>query len=308
MNDQTLRLTNAEPLPVQDRRLAHVEIFEDLTHAEPYWRAIEDGLATPYQRYDFLRLWQQHVGEPAGVTPFIVVGLNAARAPLFLCPFGRRWIGRLRVAEFLGGTHVNFNMALWRCDVAPQIDAAELRHMFACLRGKVDLICLSNQPLTWEGATNPFALLAHQRAANSGFSGTLVPDFAALLRARTNAATRKKMRKKEHALAELGVVTFASASSAAATRQVLDVFFKQKNTRMRALGIADVFAQPGVRRFIEAAASEPTLAGERLIELCALSVNDIVVATMGGIVGGGRFCAMFNSIAQGRYAIESPGE
>ena len=29
---------------------------------------------------------------------------------------------------------------------------------------------------------------------------------------------------------------------------------------------------------------------------------------MGGIVGGGRFCAMFNSIAQGRYAIESPGE
>jgi CelD/BcsL family acetyltransferase involved in cellulose biosynthesis len=32
------------------------------------------------------------------------------------------------------------------------------------------------------------------------------------------------------------------------------------------------------------------------------------VATMGGIVGGGRFCAMFNSFVQGRYAIESPGE
>ena len=29
---------------------------------------------------------------------------------------------------------------------------------------------------------------------------------------------------------------------------------------------------------------------------------------MGGIVGGGRFCAMFNSIILGRFAVESPGE
>ncbi len=29
---------------------------------------------------------------------------------------------------------------------------------------------------------------------------------------------------------------------------------------------------------------------------------------MGGVVGGGRFCAMINSITQGRYAVESPGE
>jgi CelD/BcsL family acetyltransferase involved in cellulose biosynthesis len=63
-----------------------------------------------------------------------------------------------------------------------------------------------------------------------------------------------------------------------------------------------------VRRFIEAAATEEIGGGAPLIELYALSVDDIVVATMGGIVGGGRFCAMFNSITQGRFAVESPGE
>jgi CelD/BcsL family acetyltransferase involved in cellulose biosynthesis len=63
-----------------------------------------------------------------------------------------------------------------------------------------------------------------------------------------------------------------------------------------------------VRRFIEAAATEPHAKRPAPIELYELSVNDIIVATMGGIVGGGRFCAMFNSITQGRYAIESPGE
>jgi CelD/BcsL family acetyltransferase involved in cellulose biosynthesis len=77
---------------------------------------------------------------------------------------------------------------------------------------------------------------------------------------------------------------------------------------MRGIGVPDVFAAPGVRRFIEAATTEQVAGGDATIELYALSVDDIIVATMGGIVGGGRFCAMFNSIAQGRYAIESPGE
>ena len=77
---------------------------------------------------------------------------------------------------------------------------------------------------------------------------------------------------------------------------------------MRAIGVPDAFAVPGVRRFIEAAATEPIDGGEPLIELYALSVDDIIVATMGGIVGNGRFCAMFNSIIQGRFAVESPGE
>jgi CelD/BcsL family acetyltransferase involved in cellulose biosynthesis len=77
---------------------------------------------------------------------------------------------------------------------------------------------------------------------------------------------------------------------------------------MRALGLPDVFSTPGVRRFVEATAMERTASGQFLAELYALSVGDIIVATVGGIVGRGRFCAMFNSILQGRYAAESPGE
>ena len=77
---------------------------------------------------------------------------------------------------------------------------------------------------------------------------------------------------------------------------------------MRAQGIPDVFAAPGVRRFIEAAATEGAPGIEPPVEVYSLSVNDIIVSTMGGTVGGGRFCAMFNSIAQGHYAVESPCE
>jgi CelD/BcsL family acetyltransferase involved in cellulose biosynthesis len=300
----------ARNLPATDRQVARVEIFNTMAAAEPHWRALEhaDSLATPYQRYDFLKLWQRHVGSEAGISPFIVVGFNAGRDPLFLWPFGSRHVGSMVSLEFLGGKHANFNMALWRRDVAATIEANELRKVLRQLAGRADFIKLTSQPLTWGGATNPFALLPNQRAANYGFSGALVPDFDALLRARTNAEARKKMRKKERTLGSFGELRFERAVAPDDVRRVLDAFFKQKSARMRSIGVPDAFAVPGVRRFIEAAATEPMDGGETLIELYALSVDDIIVATIGGIVGGGRFCAMFNSIIQGRFAVESPGE
>jgi len=308
MNVLALRPRPAEAGPVPDNRLARVEIYEDLSAAEPHWRALERGLATPYQRFDFLALWQRHVGSALGVTPFVVVGFNGADKPLFLWPFGRRRVGPWRLVDFLGGKHANFNMGLWRCGVAVHIEVADLKAVLASLADRADLLRLTEQPLSWNGTTNPFALLPHQRAANFGFSGALSGDFETLLRARTNSATRKKMRKKEQAMAALGNVSFEQPKCPQRIRQVLDAFFKQKRARMRIFSISDAFAEPGVRRFIEAAATERGPDGESPIELYALSVDDIVVATMGGTVGGGRFCAMFNSIALGRYAVHSPGE
>lgn len=297
------------PAPV-DGHIAEVTVFTDMAAVEPHWRALEQScvLATPYQHYDFLKLWQRHVGAVGGVSPFVVVGFNPYGTPLFLWPLGLRQVAGLRVVEFLGGKHANFNMALWRSDVASQLLASDLEAVLDRLGPEADLLKLTNQPLTWGGATNPFALLPHQRAANYAFSGELIPDFDALLRARTNAAARKKMRKKERTLATYGVVRFARARGMREIRHALDVFFKQKSARMRTQGLHDVFGDPNVRRFIEDAATTTGPDGQPPIELYTLSVDDMTVATMGGIVGRGRFCAMFNSIVNGRYAVESPGE
>ncbi|HVZ54542.1 MAG TPA: GNAT family N-acetyltransferase [Pseudolabrys sp.] len=298
------------PVAVPDLDVARVEIFDSIAAAEPAWRALEQGhcISTPYQRYDFLQLWQRHVGAPAGVEPFVVVAFNGAGVPLFLWPLGRRRVCGLKVAEFLGGKHANFNMGLWQRDVAPRIGAKELRAVLDELKGRIDLLALVNQPLTWSGSTNPLAALKHQRSANCGFSGALSADFEALLRARTNSATRKKMRKKERTLAGYGNVRLERASEPCEIRRVLDAFFKQKSTRMRRRGVSDVFAAPETRRFIEAAATETAAGQAPPVELYALKVDDIVVATMGGTVGGGRFCGMFNSILSDRFAAESPGE
>lgn len=298
--------------PAVQPRIARVEVIEDMAAAEPVWRALEqaDALTTPYQHYDLLALWQQHVGAAIGVTPFIVAAYDEDGEPLCLLPFGRRKRGPFQVIEFLGGKHASFNVALWRRDIVASITADDLRFILKVLNTRrVDALLLQDQSLTWQGTTNPFALLPHQRAPNFGYSGALTPDFETVMRTRTNAAARKKMRAKERKLAEHGAVRFERVTEAADARRVLDAFFKQKSARMGAKGQPDVFAAPDVRRFLEAAAAD-TLAttGTPVIELYALSVDDIVVAIMGGITGGGRFCGMFNSIIHGRFAAESPGE
>lgn len=90
---------------------------------------------------------------------------------------------------------------------------------------------------------------------------------------------------------------------------MLEVFFAQKAERMRQLGIANAFADPGVPEFIDAACTSPDPnTGEPPIELYAASAGDQIVATFAGVVSDGRFCGMFNSMIMNELSNESPGE
>ncbi|WP_168192891.1 GNAT family N-acetyltransferase [Undibacter mobilis] len=300
----------APPAPQGAPRIARVEIVRDMAAARPHWLALQHAACfmTPYQAFDFLDLWQRHIGAGGGVEPCIVIGFDAGNAPLFLLPLGRHAAAGLKTIEFLGGKHSNFNMGLWRADVLASITADDLRDVFAHLSGEADVISLGNQPLMWAGRDNPLALLPHQPSPSFGFSGPLQRDFDALFDERTSAVGRRKMRKKERTLAGFGDVTFARAASDAEIRRVAEDFYTQKSARMRSIGLPDVFAAQDVRDFVTAGALTPTPAGSRLIELYTLSVGDTIVATMGGVCADGRFSAMFSSIIHDRFKTESPGE
>jgi len=295
---------DSNAMPAADARIARVEVFHDLAAAEPHWRALERGarLATPYQGFDWVRAWQENIGAAAGVTPFIVAAFDAQGQVSFVWPLGRRRMGGLRIVEFLGGKHANFNMALWRDDLASSVTADEVQRVLTGLGDAADLLTLTNQPMVWNGKTNPFAWLPHQPSPSSGYSGALMADFEALLTERTSAVARRKMRKKDRTLAGFGAVTFERAESDADVARVLADFFAQKTARMRAIGLPNVFEAADVQKFIADAAR----AGA--IELYTLSLDGTIVATMGGVAGDGRFSAMFTSIIHGQYGTESPGE
>ena len=63
-----------------------IAIHDDLASVERDWRAFEkiaDG--TVFQSYDWVSLWQQHIGRRNGVQPIVVTGRDARDNCCFCC-------------------------------------------------------------------------------------------------------------------------------------------------------------------------------------------------------------------------------
>jgi CelD/BcsL family acetyltransferase involved in cellulose biosynthesis len=293
------------------RKIARIEIFEDMLSAEPYWRRLESGrsLATPYQRFDLLSAWQYHVGARTGVTPFIVVGLDGDE-PLFLWPFGRTQKGLLKVVRFLGSKHANFNVGLWRRDSLGAVGARELRSIFDGLAARghdVDLVALFNQPLTWDGIPNPFGLLPHQASVDMSARLSLDRTTDDPINDGLSRSMRSRLRAKERKLQNLPGYRYLQAATDDDVDRLLDSFFALKSTHMAAQGLGNVFADPGVVEFLREACRHKLPNGRRLIEIHALEGGGEVLALFGTTADDYRFSSMFNTYTLGENARHSPG-
>jgi CelD/BcsL family acetyltransferase involved in cellulose biosynthesis len=300
----------AAPAP-RDLAIARIDIFDDIAAAAPDWDRLADGaLATAFSRRDWIELWQRHVGERSSARPLIAVARDARGEPLFLLPLARRAWARVTVAHYFGGRHAQLNMGLWRRDVAAAITAADLAGAFATIarQSGVDLFLLLNQPVAWDGQRNPLAQLAHQPSPDAVFS----VDFGgargdAAVKSRLSPALRGILRGKEKKLARLAGYRYFRAAGAEEAEQLLAAFLVQKAAHLKAQGVRNAFAAPGVADFLRAACVDALAAGAPVIELHAIEGAGEVLAVMGGVASPQRFSCMFNSYTLGEHARWSPG-
>ena len=293
-------------------KVARVEVFKDMSAAEPFWRRLEDGraFATPYQRFDFLAAWQRHVGARAGVTPFIVTGLDHAGEPLFLWPLGRAQIGPLKLVRFLGSKHANFNAGLWRRDVVAMMTARNIRAVFAGVaqdRHGVDLVALLDQPLIWDGIANPFGLLPHQASVDMSARASLDHATRDAINGILSPSMRSRLRGKERKLKNLAGYRYVQATTDDDVDRLLDNFLALKSTHMAAQGLGNVFAEAGVAEFLRETCHCTLADGRRLIEIHALEGGGEVLALFGTTVDDYRFSSIFNTYTLSENARHSPG-
>jgi CelD/BcsL family acetyltransferase involved in cellulose biosynthesis len=291
---------------------ARVEILTQFGKAEPLWRELvqQGAICSRYQHYSWMSGWWDHIGSISKASPHVTVLRDDAGKPVILLPLVRKKVGSLHVGFFMGGKHTNFNLPVWHPEHLKQ-QASGLNALLNGLRNgpRLDLLVLLNQPATWQGVANPMLLAPHREAASRAYAGELQSDFEALLKERMGSNSRKKLRQKERQLAALGPVAFQRARTPAEIDLVLAAFFQQKGARMREQGLSNAFDAECVKEFTRAAAHEiDSGTNEPVIELYALSVGDTIIATFGGIVAGGRFSGMFNSIAGAEFRNYSPGE
>jgi CelD/BcsL family acetyltransferase involved in cellulose biosynthesis len=290
-------------------RIASVDILSDLGQAEQVWRALEDQqqFSTPYQRFDFLSIWQRQVGEREGLLPFIVIAYDAERRPLLLLPLALKHEHGVRTAAFMGGKHATYNMALWNRDFAASAGGADLDALIAAIRAQsgADVLALTQQPLRWRDLPNPLALLPNQASANDCPLLTMVPDAPPT--ARISNSFRRRLESKERKLQTLPGYRYGVATSDAEINRLLDAFFRIKPLRMAEQKLPNVFAEPGVEDFIRGACMAQLAGGSHAIDVHGLECDDEVIAVYAGVADGHRFSMMFNTYTMSDNSRYSPG-
>ena len=256
----------------------------------------------------FLLPWLDIFGRQQKVEPFFVVARDDAGAPLALLPLGLFRFGPLRVAQFLGGKHSNYNLGLFRADAA--FSARDLRRCCARRRGR------NERPASLSPA-EPAADLARRRqsadaaAASPGREPRLCDhvggDGEAFLAARLSADTRKKLRKKEKRLAGAWARCAISAPQTRRRRRRLSTPYFAPET-------SD--ARPSRRRADLAATTRHSIGagalaqGPPALELHALALDGQMIATFaraGSMAGGCKACS-FPIDPDPDIAKSSPGD
>ena len=302
----------ASPEVPRASEIVSVKVFDHLTAAEPFWRQLEAGgaLATPYQRFDFLAAWQNHVGTRSGITPFIVTGFDPAGEPAFLWPFGRVRIGPLHVVRFLGSKHANFNLGLWRRDLAATITPHDLRGVLNRIRHSgppADLLALYRQPLEWDGLANPFALLPRQNSVDHGMRLTIDRPGEQMMELILSATTRRRFRGKLRKLRSLQDFRYVRATTPAEIDRLLDAFLTAKSVHMAQQGLTNVFATAGVADFMRAASHQRLPNGRHLVEVHALEGDGEMLAMFAVVADDHRCSSMFNTYTLSENSRHSPG-
>lgn len=292
--------------------IAQIAVFRDPQEVEAAWAELEARAPSSiYQTRAFLKPWIETLGAMRGIEPMFILGKDAFGRPAILLCLGIERHGPFRIGTFLGGKESNFNLGLCRPDMRfSAADLSQLLRAAAKSMGATAPHCflLQNQPESWEGIANPLAALPHQESPSFAYTTPLEPNGEKFVASKQSKDTRKKLRKKEARLVELGTVTAMTNDTPAAARAIVDAFLQQKIARAEAQAYDADFATPAMRSFLERLAV-PQGSDAAALEFHALTCGGKIVATYAGGTHRNHFSCLVNSFdADPEIAKSSPGD
>lgn len=307
-------------LPWTNGSTLDVSVYDSADLVRNEWRALE--LISPcsvYQSYDWIANWATQVGTLARIQPRIAIGRLGAETA-FILPMGVKQRGPFRVLTWLGDTHTNFHMGLYAPSFLSRLrpsgagadgQPGSIKIIMDALckaLGKIDLLELCCQPTTWQGHTNPFAMLPRHPSHNHGFSLSLLPSFDEALKRKNGARKRKKLRWQTNQLKDHGGARLIRASDAATIDRAFDAAFAQMAVRFDRAGIWNRFNDAGVQDFMRNLAHEGVGQTKPAMVIYALEIAGTVRATFAGGHQGDQFSGYFISYADDAFSHISPGE
>lgn len=289
-----------------------IDIFNAMEPLEADWRALEsDDLCSLHQSYDWCAAWTKTHGHPLAI-------LRGARGEetLFILPMEIVG-GRMgRIARFVAADHSNINTGLFSAEflkTAASLPPTELKmRIVDALRGMADLVLLEKLALTWRGRESPLSALPAIENQNHAFQLPFLENFEATLRQVNAKSRRKKFRVQSKRLEAIGGYEHVIAT-ADEQHALLDVFFRQKAVRFKALGLPDVFDEPKERSFFHLLLDADRRNDDYMpLGLHALRLKGEHAGSIAAVAAlsrkGGHVICQFASIDQTVVPDTSPGE
>lgn len=219
--------------------------------------------------------------------------------------------GPFRIATFMGGRHANGNFPLLAPRDGGTVTPAHLGALFTAIgtaRPDIDLIRLERLAETHGAARNPLLQLAHRVSPNLALAVDLDGGFDAVLARTSGKRKRKKHRSQTRKFEAAGGYRRLVARTPDEVDRLFGAFLAMKEQRFRKMGIANVFADAGVRAFFTTLFKDSLAEATPRFFLHGLEVGGRLRAVTGSSLAGGRMICEFGAIAEDDMAFASPGD
>ena len=288
-------------------------IYDDLAAVEADWRQFERSAnCTVFQAFDWLALWQRHIGRRQDASPAIVVGCRAEGEPLFLIPLAVV-PGIARRLIFLGHDLCDYNAPLLAPEFSAQMTPEEFGHLWREIcrllqrrpQHRHDIIELTKMPETIGTQPNPFVGLDVELNPSGAHLARLTGSWDEFYRAKRSSETRRRDRTKLKRLAEFGEVRLVTPDEPADITRTLQALVEQKTKQFARMGVANIFARPGCLDFFLDLATNPQT--RHLVHVSRLDVGSTWAAINLGLTDRDCYYHVLASYDEGEVSRFGPG-
>ena len=288
-------------------------IYDDLAAVEADWRKFERSAdCTVFQAFDWLALWQQHIGRRQDASPAIVVGCRAEGEPLFLIPLAVV-PGIARRLIFLGYDLCDYNAPLLAPEFSTRMEPQEFGHLWREIcrllqrrpQHRHDIVELTKMPETIGTQPNPFVGLDVELNPSGAHLARLTGSWDEFYRAKRSSETRRRDRTKLKRLAEFGEVRLVTPDEPADIRRTLQALVEQKTRQFARMGVANIFARPGYLDFFFDLATNPQT--RHLVHVSRLDVGSTWAAINLGLTDRDCYYHVLASYDEGEVSRFGPG-
>lgn len=296
-----------EAMPASASRPARILVSNQLNDFAGIWPSSERPLPARYYAFqcsDILQLLCNTLIAARGAEPFFIAILAADDTPLALIPLSIERQNQTRILRFLDGGFSDYNAPVlypaardWDESVVRVIWQAILQ-----LLPRFDIALLEKMPDRVLDFPNPFIALRTARHLASGHAISLRGTIEEL---RRKLPHRENSRYQVRRLNKLGTLSFQVAETHERYEVLLEALMRQKSHRYLQTRGVDGLDRPGYRAYLQDA--KRLLAPAGPVRLCALALDDKILATSWGYIVDSRFYYLMLSFEGDEWRTYSLG-